>query len=146
MPIKYWEYEDAPTREKLKKPNVREVAKIFFDNETEAYRMASLLIQVKTKGSLRLKDVNSDLPKSTSKRYLDRAVEFGLLKHEDGAYMITDRYTRPLKNISAYIKAWSESSDTEDLSIQFPNAVVEKQKKRGGRVRAEADPKEETAT
>ena len=62
MVIKYWEYEDAPTREKLKKPNVREVAKIFFDNETEAYRMAMLLTQVKTKGSLRLKDVNSDLP------------------------------------------------------------------------------------
>lgn len=140
MVIKYWEYEDAPMREKLKRPNVREVAKIFFDNETEAYRMALLLTQVKTKGSLRLKDVNSDLPKSTSKRYLDRAVEFGMLKHEDGAYTITDRYTRPLKNVAAYIKAWSESSETEDLSIQFPNAVVEKQQKRGGRVKGTEDP------
>jgi hypothetical protein len=133
MAIKYWEYEDAPIKEKLKKPNVREVAKIFFDNETEAYRMASLLIQVKSKGSLRLKDVAGDLPKSTSKRYLDRAVEFGLLKHEDGSYSITDRYTRPLKNVAAYIKAWSDVTEAEDLGLQFPNAVVEKQQKRGGR-------------
>ena len=34
------------------------------------------------------------------------------------------------------------SSEMEDLSIQFPNAVVEKQKKRGGRVRSVEDPAE----
>lgn len=129
---------------------MREVAKVFFDNETEAYRMASLLLQVKAKGKMRLKEVTGDLPKSTSKRYLDRAVEFGLLKHEEGSYTLTDRYTRPLKNVALYIRAWSESTDAEDLGIYFPNAVVERQKKRGGRKSTEekgdkAEPPKEKA-
>jgi len=33
MAIRYWEYEDAPLKEKLKSPSVREVAKIYFENE-----------------------------------------------------------------------------------------------------------------
>ena len=48
MSIKYWEYEDAPMKDKLKKVNVKDVASIFFDNETEAYRFSVLLLEVKT--------------------------------------------------------------------------------------------------
>ena len=33
MSIKYWEYEDAPLKEKLKDPNVKDLAKIYFDND-----------------------------------------------------------------------------------------------------------------
>jgi hypothetical protein len=137
MAIKYWEFEDAPLKEKLKKPNIREVAKIFYDNETEAYRFALLLSEVKRKGGMRLKEIPKELPKSTSKRYLDSAVAFGLLKHEDGVYTITDRYTRPLKNIATYIKAWSESQAEEDIALQFPNAQT-------GR-RTQAQPQQQNA-
>jgi hypothetical protein len=123
MSIKYWEFEDAPMKEKMKNLNVREIAKIFFDNETEAYRFGYLLIAVKrSNGGLRLKDVGKAMPVSTAKRYLDFAVELGILKHESSTYSITDRYTRPFRNIAAYIKAWSESTADEDLSIEFPNA------------------------
>ena len=48
MAIKYWEFEDAPLKEKLKSVKVKDIAKIFFDNETEAYRFATLIHAVKT--------------------------------------------------------------------------------------------------
>lgn len=133
MAIKYWEFEDAPLRDKLKGVNVKEVAKVFFDNETEAYRFATLLLEVKKQKSLKLKDAPKSIPIATAKRYLDYAVQIGLLKHENGAYELTDRYTKPLRNIATYIKAWMESDGEEDLSIQFANARVERQPKRGGR-------------
>ncbi len=123
MPIKYWEFEDAPMKEKLKHPSVSEIAKLFFENETEAYRFAYLLLEVKRKGSLRLKDIDKQhVPISTSKRYLDFAVQMGLLKHENNFYSFTDRYTRPFKNIAAYISAWVAFEANEDLDIAFPNA------------------------
>src|SRR5574337_164912 len=99
MPIKYWEYEDAPLKEKLKDPNVKEVAKIYFENETKAYRFARALYEVKQKKQLRLKDCNPELPLATWKRYLDFGVTVGILKHEGGMYEFTDRYSKPLKNI-----------------------------------------------
>ncbi len=133
MAIRYWEYEDAPLKEKLKKPNVREVAKIYFDNETRAYRFARTLMEVKKKGSLRLKDCDKSLPIATWKRYLDFGVQVGLLKHEDNAYSFTDRYSKPFKNIATYIKVWMDSQDDEDLSVLFANANTERQAKRGGR-------------
>ena len=52
MAIKYWEFEDAPLKEKLKNVNIREIAKIFFDNETEAYRFAYLMLEVKRRKGL----------------------------------------------------------------------------------------------
>ena len=55
MAIRYWEYEDAPLKEKLKDPSVRDVAKIYFDNDTKAYRFSTALCEVKKKRSLRLK-------------------------------------------------------------------------------------------
>ena len=137
MAIKYWEYEDAPLREKLKDPNVRDVAKIYFENETKAYRFAKALLEVKKKGALRLKDCSKELPLATWKRYLDFGVMVGMLKHEDGVYAFTDRYSKPLKNVSVYIKAWIESPRAEDLALLFANAHVEKQKKRGGRIASE---------
>jgi hypothetical protein len=132
MAIKYWEFEDAALREKLKSPNVKEIAKIFFENETEAYRFGYLLLEVKRRKGLKLSDV-SELPVATTKRYLDFAVQIGLLKHENNVYMFTDRYTKPFRNISIYIKEWMERNDDEDLSIEFANAKTGKQEKRGGR-------------
>jgi hypothetical protein len=132
MSIKYWEFEDAPLKEKLKSVSVKEVAKIFFDNETEAYRFATLILEVKRAKELRLKNVPKSIPIATAKRYLDYGVEIGMLKHESSAYMLTDRFSKPLRNIATYIKAWMESQDAEDLTIQFANARIEKQGKRGG--------------
>jgi len=133
MPIKYWEFEDAPLKEKLKNITVREIAKIFFDNETEAYRFATLLLEVKKRKQLKLKDVPEHIPIATAKRYLDYAVQIGILNHEGTAYELTDRFTKPLRNIATYIKAWMDSSTEEDLAIQFPNARTDRQGKRGGR-------------
>ncbi len=141
MGIKYWEFEDAPLKEKLKKVNVKDVATVFFDNETEAYRFSVLLLEVKKRGSLRLKDVPALIPIATAKRYLDYAVQIGLLKHEDSAYSLTDRYTKPLRNIATYIKAWMDSPAEEDLSIEFTAARTDKQEKRGGKQKlGEAQP------
>ncbi len=132
MAIKYWEFEDAPLKEKLKNPKISDIARIFFDNETEAYRFATLLSLAKKNG-LRLKDVPSNIPIATAKRYLDYAVQIGLLKHENSIYELTDRYSKPLRNIATYIKAWMESNSEEDLSAEFANAKQDKQSKRGGR-------------
>ncbi len=133
MSIKYWEFEDAPLREKLKNPSVKEVAKVYFDNETKAYRFALALSAVKRAKELRLKDCGNELPVATWKRYLDYGVSVGLLKHEGSAYSFTDRYTKPLRNISTYIKAWIDNQSDEDLAILFATANMERQKRRGGR-------------
>ena len=137
MAIKYWEFEDAPFREKVKSPKVADIARIFFENETEAYRFAVLLSMAK-KGGLRLKDVPDGIPVATAKRYLDYAVQLGLLKHENSIYELTDRYSKPFRNIASYIKAWMETPSEEDLSIEFANAKQGKQDKRGGRSQKES--------
>jgi len=137
MAIKYWEFEDAPLKEKLKDVKVKEIARIFFDNETEAYRFATLIHAVKMSKQLRLKNVPKHIPIATAKRYLDFGVEIGILKHESNHYMLTDRFSRPFKNMATYIKAWMDSEKEEDISIQFANARVEKQDKRGGAVAKE---------
>jgi hypothetical protein len=139
MGIKYWEFEDAPLKDKLKSVKVKEVARVFFDNETEAYRFASLILEVKRAKELRLKNVPKQIPIATAKRYLDFGVEVGLLKHEGNAYILTDRFSKPFRNIATYIKAWMESQEEEDLALQFVNARMEKQDKRGG---AQVNPKE----
>ena len=139
MAIRYWEYEDAPLKEKLKDPSVKDIARIYFDNETKAYRFSKALYEVKKKGTLRLKDCSNELPVATWKRYLDFAVMVGLLKHEDGVYSFTDRYSKPLKNISLYIKVWMDTAKDEDLAILFANAKTDKQTKRGGRQLAEEE-------
>ncbi len=114
MGIKYWEYEDAPLKEKLKSPSVREVAKIYFENETKAYRFAKALLAVKRKGELRLKDCSKELPVATWKRYLDFGVSVGILKHEGMRYSFTDRYSKPLRNIATYIKSWIDEEKIEE--------------------------------
>ncbi len=136
MAIRYWEYEDAPFKEKLKEPNVKEIAKVYFDNETKAYRFSKALSEVKKKGGIKLRDCGEELPIATWKRYLDFGVMIGILKHEDGIYSFTDRYSKPFRNVSLYIKAWIESKKEDDLSLLFANARIEKQTKRGGRVAA----------
>lgn len=144
MAIKYWEFEDAPLKDKLKSVNAKEVAKVFFDNETEAYRFATLLLEVKRSKELRLKNVPKSIPIATAKRYLDFGVAVGLLKHENSTYFMTDRFTKPFRNIATYIKAWQESQGEEDLSLQFANARINKQQKRGGAARIQA-PEPETS-
>lgn len=145
MPIKYWEYEDAPLKEKLKDPNVKELAKIYFENDTKAYRFAKALCEVKKRKALRLKDCTPDLPTATWKRYLDFGVTVGILKHENGAYEFTDRYSKPLRNISIYIKSWIDEQKEEDPSVLFANAKVGRQQKRGGRKSASNEPQEQPA-
>ena len=132
MAIKYWEFEDAPLREKLKTVKVKDVAKIFFDNETEAYRFATLIHEVKRAKELRLKNVPKHIPIATAKRYLDFGVEIGMLKHENSSYMLTDRFSKPFKNMATYIKAWMEKEEEDDITTQFATARTEKQSKRGG--------------
>jgi len=144
--IKYWEFEDAPLKEKLKNPNVRELAKIYFENETKAYRFAKALIEVKKHGELRLKDCGKELPLATWKRYLDFGVNVGILKHENNAYSFTDRYSKPLRNIATYIKSWIDSQNIEDVDTLFANAKTEKQKKRGGKKTLENENMREEST
>ena len=139
MAIKYWEFEDAPLKEKLKSVNVKDIAKIFYDNETEAYRFALLLLEVKKRGQMRLKEVPATIPIATAKRYLDFAVQIGMIKHESSAYSLTDRFSKPFRNIAVYVKAWMESAAEEDLAIEFANARIEKQAKRGGREKQAQD-------
>ncbi|MGC8629336.1 MAG: hypothetical protein ACP5T4_03985 [Candidatus Micrarchaeia archaeon] len=133
MAIRYWEYEDAPLKEKLKNPSVKDIAKIYFENETKAYRFAKALLEVKKRGTLRLKDCDDSLPLATWKRYLDFGVQVGLLKHEDDGYSFTDRYSKPLKNIATYIKAWMDAQQQEDPDLLFAEAKQGKQEKRGGK-------------
>ncbi len=119
MNIKYWEFEDAPVKEKIKTPKIKDIAMVLFQNEIEAYRFSKLMIEVKKSKKLKLNEIKF-LPKTTAKRYLDYAVQIGLLKHEDRAYELTDRFSKPLKNLALYIKAWSESEDDEDIDLEFP--------------------------
>ncbi|MCL5008514.1 MAG: hypothetical protein M1156_01325 [Candidatus Marsarchaeota archaeon] len=134
MSIKYWEFEDAPLKEKLKEPSVKEVAKIYFDNETRAYRFATALMEVKKHGSLRLKECSAELPLATWKRYLDFGVTVGILKHENSIYSFTDRYSKPFRNIPIYIKSWIEKEGAEDLSLIFATAKTGRQAHRGGKI------------
>ncbi len=133
MAIKYWEFEDAPLKEKLKEPNVKTIANIFFENETESYRFALLLLEAKKKDGIKLKDVPSAIPIATAKRYLDFGVQIGILKHENNIYSLTDRFTKPLRNIALYIKEWMDSKTEEDITLEFSGARTSKQEKRGGR-------------
>lgn len=135
MDLKYWEWENAPFKEKVKQPNIREIARVFFPNETQAYRFSCALLLVKKKGKLRLRDCPEELPVATWKRYLDYGVRTGLLKHEEEAYEFTDRFTNPLKNFANYVKTWVETPQEENLGIIFSAARKEKQEKRGGRTK-----------
>lgn len=139
MSIRYWEFEDAPFKNKLKDVNVRDISKIFFDNETEAYRFGKLLLEVKKIKTMRLRDVPKDIPIATAKRYLDKAVAFGLLKHENSTYSLTDRYSHPLRNIASYISAWMDDKRDEDLDIEFATAKFSRQAKHGGRPQKDDD-------
>jgi hypothetical protein len=139
MSIKYWEFEDAPLKEKLKNPSIKEIVHIYFDNETKAYRFAKVLSEVKRIGRLRLRDCGKELPVATWKRYLDFGVNVGILKHESNEYSFTDRYSKPLKNMATYIKAWIESENNDDVNVLFANARTERQKKRGGKIVSEEE-------
>jgi len=132
--LKYWEWEDAVLKEKLKSLSVKEIARAYFDNETQAYRFACALLLVKRRASLRLRECPEELPIATWKRYLDFGVQVGILKHEDEVYSFTDRFTKPLKNFGEYVKVWvREGNPSEDLGLTFALAKRGKEKKRGGK-------------
>ena len=61
--------------------------------------------------------MDKGIPVSTAKRYLDFAVSAGMLKHEGNVYMLTDRFTRPFRNIATYVKEWMDAEAEEDLDI-----------------------------
>jgi len=127
--LKYWKFEDAPLKELLKTLSVSEIARVFFDNETQAYRFARALLLVKQKQQLRLKDCPKDLPLATWKRYLDYGVTIGILKHENEVYSFSDRFSKPLRNLAFYIQEWIEKGNpNEDLLVAFPNAKTGKVK------------------
>jgi hypothetical protein len=141
--LKYWEWEDAVLKEKLRNISVKEIARAYFDNETQAYRFASALLLVKRREFLKLKDCTDELPVATWKRYLDFGVQVGILKHEDEVYSFTDRFTKPLKNFGEYVKAWvKEGNPNEDLGLTFALAKRGKEKKRGGKVISYSSQKE----
>jgi len=132
--VKYWEWEDAVLKDKLKRLTVREIARVYFGNETEAYRFASALLLVKRRGMLRLSDCPDELPLATWRRYLNFGVQVGMLKHEDRVYSFTDRFTKPLKNFGEYVKAWiRDGNANEDLGLTFALARRGKEKRRGGK-------------
>ena len=133
MNLRYWEWETAPFKEKVKSPSVKDIARVFFENETQAYRFASALSEVKRKGKLRLAECSPDLPVATWKRYLDYGVQVGLLKHENDSYEFTDRFSTPVRNFSLFVREWVEKGGEEDLAVLFAFAKKEKQQKRGGR-------------
>ena len=90
-------------------------------------------MEAKKKDGIKLKDVPSAIPIATAKRYLDFGVQIGILKHENNIYSLTDRFTKPLRNIALYIKEWMDSKTEEDITLEFSGARTSKQEKRGGR-------------
>ncbi len=123
MNLKDWEWEAQPLKEKLKTPTLRPLAMLLFENETHAYRFSRVLEFVKQKKYARLKDFPADLPKATWLRYIEYAVQLGMLdKSSSGVYELTNRFSNPLRNVADYYKKWREIEGAEDLSLAFPRA------------------------
>lgn len=131
MNIRYWEWETAPAKEKMKRPSVKEIAKVLFDNETQQYRFARAMLLVKAKNFLKLKECPGDLPLSTWKRYLDYGVQLGMLNHEGNAYSLANRFSTPVKNFADYYEKWLREGDSnEDFVTLFPSAKRGKERPR----------------
>lgn len=123
MNLKYWEWEAQPLKEKMKSPSVKHLTDVLFENETHAYRFARTLEYVKAKKYARLKDFPKDLPKATWLRYLEYAVQLGILdKSSSGVYELTNRFSNPLRNLADYYKKWRETESPEDLAVTYPRA------------------------
>ncbi len=123
MNLKYWEWESAAFKEKMKNPSIKHITSILFENETQAYRFALTLDFVKRKKYAKLKDFPKDLPKATWLRYLEYGVQLGMLdKSSSGVYELTNRFSNPLRNLSDFYKKWRESDSSENLQINYPRA------------------------
>ena len=125
MNFKYWQWESHELKEKSKKPAVKELASALFENETQAYRFARTLCIVKSKGSVRLKEMPGDLPKATWYRYLELGYEMGFFDKKDDVYVKINRFTNPIKNFGEYYEKWlskEESESEEELKLLFPRA------------------------
>jgi hypothetical protein len=131
MDLHYWEWETTPSREKMKAPSIKEIARVLFDNETQQYRFAKAMLLVKEKQFLKLRECPGDLPLSTWKRYLDYAVQLGMLNHENNTYSLANRFSTPAKNFADYYEKWlREGNGNEDLTILFPAAKKGKERPR----------------
>jgi len=125
MNFKYWQWESHELREKLKKPSVKEIANTLFPSETHAYRFARVLCIVKRKGSVRLREMPSDLPKATWHRYLEAGYEMGFFDKKDDVYVRINRFSNPVKNFGEYYAKWLDSenvSEEGELPVLFPRA------------------------
>ncbi len=66
--------------------------------------VARVLLLVKQKGALRLRDCPEDLPVVTWKRYRDFGVQLGMLSNETGNYVVANRFSNALKSFADYAK------------------------------------------
>jgi len=130
MNLKYFEWEPAPFKERLKNISIKPIADVLFENQTMAYRFAWALSLVKSKGALKLKDCPPELPASTWKRYLDYGVRIGMLKHEDQTYYLTNRFTLSAKNFADYFAKWEKEGAPEEVHLLYPLAKKGKERPR----------------
>lgn len=125
MNIKYWEWENQPTKEKVAKPSVRYLCDALFENDTHAYRFAKLLMHFKERKTLRLRDLpTTELPKATWHRYLNYAEQLGLVKKEHGVYELTNRFSNPTRNFAEFYSRWYKEGSVEDLAILYPKQTL----------------------
>ncbi|MBI3587691.1 hypothetical protein HY995_01390 [Candidatus Micrarchaeota archaeon] len=124
MNFKHWQWETHALREKEKRPTVKEIASVLFENDTQAYRFALVLTLVKRKGSLMLRDMPADLPKATWHRYLETGYELGFFDKKGDAYFKSNRFTNPIRNFGEYYEKWlKDERDEGDVAPLFPNAL-----------------------
>jgi|GEM_PF-4631020 len=114
MNFKYWEWEAAPYKEKLKAPSIKGITSALFTDETKAYRFACVLNTAR-QHPVQLKDCDTQImPKSVWYYYLEMAVRLGMLDKQRRIYVLTNRFTRPFSN-------FAESSQQSPQGITRPN-------------------------
>lgn len=124
--LKYWEWENHPTKAKMEKPSIKHLCDLLFENDTHAYRFARLLMHFKERKTLRLRDLpTEELPKATWHRYLIYAEQLGIAKKEHGVYELTNRFSNPLRNLADYYNRWYKEGGMEDLTYIYPKQVAE---------------------
>jgi hypothetical protein len=127
MNLKYWEWENHPTKEKAARPSVKHLCDVLFENDAQAYRFARLLTFFKQRKTLRLRDLPTDeLPKATWHRYLGYAERLGLVKKEHGVYELTNRLSNPLRNLADFYNKWYKEAGAEDLAYLYPKQATER--------------------
>ncbi len=122
MNFKYWEWEAAPYKEKLKVPTVKAITDALFTDETKAYRFACVLNTAR-QHPVQLKDCDTSvMPKSVWYYYLEMAVRLGMLDKQGRIYVLTNRFTRPFANYAEYYQKWRQTEGAEELKTLYPRA------------------------